>query len=90
MPSFAVGVLHFVEGLLPGKLRRVDADDGQTGLLILIMPTPQLRDDVFTIDSAIGPEFHQDDSAFKARDGQRLAVDPIDTGDVGCRRADRE
>ncbi len=65
----------------------MNADDGQSRGFVFVVPAPQLRDDVFAIDSAIGPEFHKDDSAFKARDGQRFAVDPINAGDIRRRRA---
>ena len=63
----------------------MDADDGQPGLFILIMPTPQLRDDVSTVDSAIGPKLDQDHPAFEACDGERFAVDPVFAGEIGRR-----
>ena len=41
----------------------MDANDGQAGLLIFIMPLPQLRDDVATVNSAVGPKFYQNHPA---------------------------
>jgi hypothetical protein len=47
----------------------MDADNGQAGFLIFLMPIPQLRDDVAAIDSTIGPKLYQNDAAPQARDG---------------------
>ena len=66
----------------------MDADDGQSGGLIFVMPTPQLRDDIFAIDSAIGPKFNQHHAALKSTRGERLAVKPILPGDFGRGSAD--
>ena len=60
----------------------MDADDGQAGLLIFVMPTPQLRDYIAAVNSAIGPEFDQHDAPFKLANGERLAVDPVLPGDI--------
>ena len=79
--------LHFGQGFFPGKFRRMDADDGQPGLFELIMPTPQLRDDVSTVDSAIGPKLDENNSPFEARDVERFTVDPVFAGELGSRCA---
>ena len=81
------GVFYFGQRFLPGKFRRVDADDGQASWFVLIMPTPQLRDDVSTVDSAIGPKLDQDNPAFEGCDGERFAVDPVFAGEFRRRRA---
>ena len=66
----------------------MDADDDEAGGLIFVMPTPQLRDDVFAIDSAIGPEFNQHYTTLQCTDGERFAVKPIFPGDIGRGSAD--
>ena len=66
----------------------MDADDGQASGLIFVMPTPQLRDDVFAIDSAIGPEFDQHHTARQCTDGEGFAVKPIVPGDIRRGSAD--
>ena len=52
----------------------MDANDGQAGLFVFVMPTAQLRDDVFAINSAIGPEFNQYHSALESSHGEGFAV----------------
>ena len=46
----------------------MNADNGQAGSLIFVMPIPQLRDDIAAIDSTVGPKFYQDHAASQARD----------------------
>ena len=60
----------------------MDADDGQTGFFIIVMPSPQLRDDIAAVDSTVGPKLHQYDSALQIANGKRFAVDPILSSDV--------
>lgn len=59
----------------------MDSNDGQTGLFVGIMPTPQLRNDIAAVDSAKSPEFDQDDSSLQSADSERLAVEPILTNE---------
>ena len=65
----------------------MDANDSEASRLVFIMPTPQLRDDVSTVDSTIGPKFYQYHTAPESSDGERLAVQPIFAGEIGRRRA---
>jgi hypothetical protein len=48
---------YFIQRLLPKELRTMDADDGKTLLVVFLVPAPQLRDNVFAVDSTIGPDF---------------------------------
>lgn len=70
----------FVERLFPGKFRRMDTDNRQPQGMVLIMPRPQLRDDVATIDSPVGPKFDQDHSTLQTGYGERFAIEPVDAG----------
>src|SRR5215207_1631671 len=78
-------VFHPIQRFLPGKFRRVDTDDGQSGRTVIVMPNPQLRDVVSTVDSAISPKLDQDDSAPEAPYGERFAVDPVISRKIRCR-----
>src|SRR3990170_1338712 len=77
------GLDHALVGLLPEELWRVDADDGQPGLLVLRVPVPQLRDHVPAIHSAVGPELDEDHPAAQLLHAERLAVDPRPARDLG-------
>jgi hypothetical protein len=44
----------------------MNANDGQTGWFVFNMPTPQLRDDIATVNSAIGPKLDQITRPFRA------------------------
>ena len=55
--QFGSGCFNFPEGSFPWELGRMDTDDREAISFVLVIPAPQLRDDVFTIDSAVGPEF---------------------------------
>jgi hypothetical protein len=41
----------------------MNADDCQSRRFVLVVPTPQLRDDVSAIYSTISPKFNQDHPA---------------------------
>ena len=60
----------------------MDTNYGQAGAFIFVMPTPQLRDNIAAVNSAIGPKVHQHDAPFELANGERLAVDPVLPGDI--------
>jgi hypothetical protein len=67
----------------PEKFRRMNTDDGLTGRLVFVMPFPQLGDSISAVDSAIRPEFNQNDAALQLDEGKRFAVDPTFPGEFG-------
>jgi hypothetical protein len=50
-------------------------------ILVPLFDLPQLRKDVYAVDSAISPEIQEDDSAAKFRelDGFSAGIDPVET-----------
>ena len=68
----------------------MNANDGQTGGFVFNMPTPQLRDDITTVNSAMCPKLDQNYAAFQSVDRQWPAVDPGFTHDIGCGLADSD
>ena len=68
----------------------MDADNGQAGFLIFLMPIPQLRNDVSAVNSTIRPEFHQHNAALQSIHCKRFAIDPGFSGNDRRRRTDDE
>jgi hypothetical protein len=60
----------------------VDADNRESLFLVFVIPIPQLRNDIFTVDSTIGPKFDQDNTTSQVTDTERFAVEPRPTGNV--------
>ena len=76
-----------VQRLLPEKLRGVHPDNCKTMLFVFGVPGPQLRDNVLTVDSAVGPKFNQYDPALQVSDCKRFAIEPRPTRNVRSRFA---
>ena len=66
------------------------ANDRQAGSFMLLMPIPQLRNDVSAVNSTICPEFHQHNAALQSINCKRFAIDPGFSGNDRRRRADDE
>jgi hypothetical protein len=73
---------------LPGEFRRMHADDGQPRRFIPLVPGPQLRDHVLTVDSPVGPEFHQHDPPAEPVEREGATIDPRLPTNLGRRRSD--
>ena len=58
----------------------MNSDDCKALLFVSVIPAPQLRDDVFAIDSAVGPELDQYDLVLQIVQCQWLAIDPRTAG----------
>ena len=58
----------------------MDADNRKSIPFVFGIPIPQLRDDVFTVDSTVGPEFDQNDTTLQIVGVERRAIDPGITG----------
>ena len=54
---------YLSQRLFPEEFRRMNADDGQAGTFVGIVPGPQLRDDIAAVDSTVRPEFNQHNPA---------------------------
>jgi hypothetical protein len=57
---------------------------------MVLMPIPQLRNDVSAVNSTIRPEFDQHNATLQSIHCKRFAIDPGFSGDDRRRRADDE
>jgi hypothetical protein len=53
---------YLVQRFLPEKLRRVDSYNCKTLLFVFVVPASQLRDNVFAVNSAVGPKLEHDNA----------------------------
>lgn len=60
---------------LPGKFRRMHADDDKSRRLVPLVPGPQLRDHVLAADSAVGPESKQHDPSAEPIEREGAAME---------------
>ena len=73
--------------LLKLKLRRVDAQDYQPVVGVLVMPEFKLGEGADAVDAGISPEIQQHNPAAEVGQGQRFAVNPRRYARYfGCRR----
>ena len=70
------GLLHVGHLLLEVELRRVDANDHQAAVLVLLRPGADVGNGAQAVDAGVGPEVDEDDLSFELLRGQRRRVDP--------------
>src|SRR4030095_10494141 len=66
------------------------SDNCKTLLFVFVVPAPQLRDNVLTVDSAVGPKFHHDNPALQVADRERFSIKPGPTGNIRSRFPSRQ
>ena len=70
------GLLHIGQLLLKVELRRVDADDHQAAVLVLLRPGADVGNGAQAVDAGVGPEVDEDDLSSELLRGQGRGVDP--------------
>src|SRR4029434_9541363 len=84
-PQLLCRRFHFVQGSFPETLQCVHSDNSKTLLFVFVVPAPQLRDNVLTVDSAVGPKFNHDNPALQVADRERFSIKQRPTGNIRSR-----